>query len=101
MTKRKPNPLPIGRPRLGNERHTVSLPPALWAHVDAQEGDTRSARLAVVVGRDMEAGDQIQPGAILEYANYFCTAWHLHRAGDVAPMTFDEWCADAQMEVSE
>jgi hypothetical protein len=54
-----------------------------------------------VVGRDMEAGDQIQPGAILEYANYFCTAWHLHRAGDVAPMTFDEWCADAQMEVSE
>jgi hypothetical protein len=43
-----------GRPRTGNERHTVSLPPALWAHVDAQEGDTRSARLAVVVGRDAE-----------------------------------------------
>ena len=30
----------------------MSLPPALWAHVDAQAGDTRSARLAVVVGQE-------------------------------------------------
>jgi hypothetical protein len=57
MTKRKPNPLPVGRPRLtpaGMERHTVTLPPALWAHVDAQEGGNRSERLRVVVGRDVE-----------------------------------------------
>jgi hypothetical protein len=52
MTKRKPNPQRGGRPRSGNVRHTVSLPPALWAHVEAQAGDTRSARLAAVVGRD-------------------------------------------------
>ncbi len=47
-----------GRKPSGNVRHTVSLPPALWAHVDAQAGDTRSARLAVVVGRDMEHTDK-------------------------------------------
>jgi hypothetical protein len=52
MTRRKPNPLPIGRPRSGNVRHTVSLPPDLWAHVDAQEGGNRSERLRLVVRRD-------------------------------------------------
>jgi len=62
MTKRKQNPQPIGRPRSGNVRHTVSLPPALWAHVDAQEGDTHSARLAVIVARDMK--EQAQQGVI-------------------------------------
>jgi hypothetical protein len=57
MTKRKPNPQRGGRKPSGNERHTVSLPPALWAHVDAQAGKTRSARLAVVVGRDMAVSE--------------------------------------------
>jgi hypothetical protein len=54
MTKRKPNPQRGGRPRNGNVRHTVSLPPALWAHVDAQAGGNRSERLRLVVRRDAE-----------------------------------------------
>jgi hypothetical protein len=62
LTKRKPNPQRGGRKRTGNERHTVSLPPALWAHVDAQAGDTRSARLAVVVRRDAHHQDAALPG---------------------------------------
>jgi hypothetical protein len=45
MTKRKPNPLPVGRPRKGNERHTVSLPETRWQFVATFAGDNRSARL--------------------------------------------------------
>jgi hypothetical protein len=54
MTKRKPNPQRGGRPRSGNERHTVSLPPDLWQFVAVQGGKNRSERLAVVVRRDAE-----------------------------------------------
>jgi hypothetical protein len=46
-----------GRKRLtpaGMERHTVTLPPDLWAHVDAQQGGTRSERLRLVVRRDAD-----------------------------------------------
>jgi hypothetical protein len=34
-----------GRKRIGNERHTVSLPPALWQFVATFAGENRSARL--------------------------------------------------------
>lgn len=40
-------------------------------------------------------------GAVQEYAHYYCMAWHAHLAGDVAPMTFNEWCADAAREAEE
>jgi hypothetical protein len=60
MTKRKPNPQRGGRPRNGNVRHTVSLPPALWAHVDAQAGGNRSERLRLVVRRDAEAQERAE-----------------------------------------
>jgi hypothetical protein len=36
---------------------------------------------------------------VQEYANYFCMAWHTHLAGDVAPLSFDEWLADAEKPV--
>jgi hypothetical protein len=49
-----------GRKRTGNERHTVSLPPDLWAHVDAQEGGNRSERLRLVVRRDAEAQERAE-----------------------------------------
>jgi hypothetical protein len=38
--------------------------------------------------------------AVSEYANYYCMAWHAYLAGDVAPMTFDEWLADAEKPVT-
>ncbi len=36
--------------------------------------------------------------AVGEYANYYVTAVLLAWAGDNAPMTFDEWLADAEQE---
>jgi metal-responsive CopG/Arc/MetJ family transcriptional regulator len=61
MTKRKPNPQRGGRKRTGNERHTVSLPPALWQFVDVQGGKNRSERLAVALEYAIECQGWEQP----------------------------------------
>jgi hypothetical protein len=60
LTTRKRAP-GAGRPHTGKVRHTVTLLPEQWAHIEGQIGRNRSERLAAVVQRDMEAssGDTV------------------------------------------
>jgi hypothetical protein len=49
----------------------VSLPPELWAHVDAQAGGNRSERLRVVVGRDMELSGLAEDERLSRYYDWY------------------------------